>query len=291
MFLFNLFFSFSAAELCKDGLNDGTQCGADNECTQGNIKPCFGGHCWESFDAKEWAEANCGDGWEDRYPDKDLEIEEWISHPDFKANSSDSEEDKIEDIEECKIIMGNWFPEEVMDSCSFDISLKNGDQTWVTQFFDMESDDNIGNGCTAEPRKGKTPQCYCDIPLSNEYVAINKRHPNHPSMKAFENESENRSDRNRREYDPSCADINNLIVGTGEEYNQLYDTDLYTMKDHANRNYWQMDCIYCGILKQINIQNDVLETDHFFEYVVCLYDNYMAKFFHSICQIHNLEQV
>ena len=52
-----------------------------------------------------------------------------------------------------------------------------------------------------------------------------------------------------------------------------------------------MDCIYCGILKQINIQNDVLETDHFFEYVVCLYDNYMAKFFHSICQIHNLEQV
>ena len=41
--------------------------------------------------------------------------------------------------------MGNWFPEEVMDSCSFDISLKNGDQTWVTQFFDMESDDNIGN--------------------------------------------------------------------------------------------------------------------------------------------------
>ena len=63
----------------------------------------------------------------------------------IKANSSDLEEDKIEDIEECKIIMGNWFPEEVMDSCSFDISLKNGDQTWVTQFFDMESDDNIGN--------------------------------------------------------------------------------------------------------------------------------------------------
>ena len=51
-----------------------------------------------------------------------------------------------------------------------------------------------------------------------------------------------------------------------------------------------MDCIYCGILKQIKIQNEILETDHFFEYTVCLYDNYMAKLFNSICQVHELEK-
>ena len=51
-----------------------------------------------------------------------------------------------------------------------------------------------------------------------------------------------------------------------------------------------MDCIYCGIRKQMALQEDALDSNFLYEYTVCLYENYMAKFFHSICAMHDLEQ-
>ena len=51
----------------------------------------------------------------------------------------------------------------------------------------------------------------------------------------------------------------------------------------------QMDCIYCGIRKQMLLQEDALNSNFLYEYTVCLYENYMAKLFHSICAMYDLE--
>ena len=50
-----------------------------------------------------------------------------------------------------------------------------------------------------------------------------------------------------------------------------------------------MDCIYCGIRKQMLLQQDALDSNFLYEYTVCLYENYMAKLFHSICAMYDLE--
>ena len=50
-----------------------------------------------------------------------------------------------------------------------------------------------------------------------------------------------------------------------------------------------MDCIYCGIRKQMALQEDALDSNFLYEYTVCLYENYMAKLFHSICAMYDLE--
>ena len=47
-----------------------------------------------------------------------------------------------------------------------------------------------------------------------------------------------------------------------------------------------MDCIYCGIRHQMLLQEEASDSQHIYEYVVCMYDNYVAKFFNSICQIY-----
>lgn len=34
------------------------------------------------------------------------------------------------------------------------------------------------------------------------------------------------------------------------------------------------------------LQEEASDSEHIYEYVVCMYDNYVAKFFNSICQIY-----
>ena len=51
-----------------------------------------------------------------------------------------------------------------------------------------------------------------------------------------------------------------------------------------------MDCIYCGIRQQMLLQDDAVDSDHIYEFVVCIYDNFVAKLFNSICQIYNIQK-
>ena len=59
-----------------------------------------------------------------------------------------------------------------MDDCQFNIKLKDGPVDWITQFFDMEIDQNIqSSGCTPYPyNPTEKGTCYCEIPLSNNFV-------------------------------------------------------------------------------------------------------------------------
>ena len=51
-----------------------------------------------------------------------------------------------------------------------------------------------------------------------------------------------------------------------------------------------MDCIYCGIRQQMLLQDDAVDSDHIYEFVVCIYDNFVSKLFNSICQIYNIQK-
>ena len=61
-----------------------------------------------------------------------------------------------------------------MDDCQFNIKLKDGPVEWITQFFDMEHDENIKNsGCSPYPyNPTEEGTCYCQIPLSNNFVQV-----------------------------------------------------------------------------------------------------------------------
>ena len=211
-----------------------------------------------------------------------------------------------------------------MDDCQFNIKLKDGPVEWITQFFDMEIDQNIqSSGCTPYPyNPSEEGTCYCEIPLSNNFVQVwlkislfrefelNLRisfaelwwkvgghHAAHPRISRETNSEE------IGVMEEDCQDIENILIDTGDKLlniNQNYKT----MKDHANRNYWwvifyesdknwfdnrQMDCIYCGIRKQMLLQEQALDSNFLYEYTVCLYENYMAKLFHSICAMYDLE--
>merc|ERR1711953_24320 len=288
--LFNFLIIFtlsnaSAAESTNEKPRNSGQCNAQPECLENTENPCFGGNEWLGFSHRQWAEQNCNADWETAFPDPGS-VSDWYAYNDYIANHPSLNEDQlIENQPECMEILGeSWFGDAGMDDCQFNIKLKDGPVEWITTLSDMEIDQNIqSSGCTPYPyNPSEEGTCYCEIPLSNNFVQVGGHHAAHPRISREVNSEE------IGVMDEDCQNIENILIDTGDKLLNI-NQNSKTMKDHANRNYWQMDCIYCGIRKQMLLQEDALDSNFLYEYTVCLYENYMAKLFHSICAMYDLK--
>ena len=151
---FALLYSISA-QSCTENI----ECVADPQCELGKSNPCFGGDCWNKlkilkyfrknlketfkicnkFDHLEWAEENCKEGWQSKFPDPGSPSS-WIGYADFINSYPTNDDDDISKLPGCKqVFEKSWFGNESLDTCEFDIQLDTEEfpRSWITQFFDM----------------------------------------------------------------------------------------------------------------------------------------------------------
>ena len=56
--------------------------------------------------------------------------------------------------------------------------------------------------------------------------------------------------------------------------------ELKIVKNHANRNAWRMDCLYCAMM---DIKNEVLVQTYYYEFILEQYNFYTEKLMHYTC--------
>lgn len=56
--------------------------------------------------------------------------------------------------------------------------------------------------------------------------------------------------------------------------------ELKIVKNHANRNAWRMDCLYCAMM---DIKNEVLVQTYYYEFILEQYNLYTTKLMHYTC--------
>jgi len=275
---------------------------AKDECLNGmeNSSPEYGGTCWDSWkDFQDWAKNNCG-GIDESCDGKILDEKcfknpfDSIDIPKFGLEDyKEWEEDYVKDgapsdiskLEGCEFLedYDHWFDPDVypegMD-CDFDITL-NFDGSSVTEpkqttkFYEAQDKSKCGNkeGYTG---RGDLKDCYCDLPESSDWISINsdieETHPRNP-----------RTDRTTRDVEEMADDELGTLISAFKSKNKNTARVLKLAKNHANRNYWRMDCVYCVLMTRANESKNYT---YYFEYVLQRYNEFVAALMYKTCEIH-----
>ena len=76
---------------------------------------------------------------------------------------------------------------------------------------------------------------------------------------------------------PEVIDIE--IAGLSAINNNMND-ELKIVKNHANRNAWRMDCLYCAMM---DIKSEVDVQTFYYEFILEQYNKYTEKLMHYAC--------
>jgi len=281
--------------------------GSGDNPLDSNETPSYGGTCWDNWETlqevQDWAKDNCG-GVTGECENANLPDEKCFANPfedievDFSYDGynewvKDNHPGDLTDLDGCEDLLKSydqWFDPDVFGEdmdCNFkmkmnypqDGSSQPNPTSQVTSFFEgaMDEGEKCGSGSTG---RYDLQDCYCNLPESSKWIKISsyisETHPTNPKTEWNEN---TRSKRDVETFnDELGTEISELGTSTSNTYRVLKLT-----KNHANRNYWRMDCLYCTLMTKA--QNSSTAT-YFFEYVLDSYNQYVQKLMHKTCAVH-----
>jgi len=274
--------------------------------------PNYGGTCWNVWgsaaDVESWAADNCGantctwpqinskDCFSNPFDNptdiKDLllDYDEWAANYVLENERPDFTDPY--EFPECNVDgesvfkpYAEWFGAEVT-GCDFKIQLTSeyfsdagldDRATQTTSFYSGKKDDNV----CGDPNYGSSSdlsKCYCDLEESSPWIAIS----NNPK---FSHPINPRIARNAERSNPDVIDIE---ISQLSAINNNMNDELKIVKNHANRNAWRMDCLYCAMM---DIKNEVLVQTYYYEFILEQYNLYTEKLMHYTCNAYYQEQI
>ncbi|CBY38820.1 unnamed protein product, partial [Oikopleura dioica] len=228
----------------------------------------------------------------DRYQDLLRDYEEWAANYLLKPENERPDFTDPVQFPECNVDgesvfkpYEEWFGAEV-SGCDFKIQLQSqyfndaGNEertTQTTRFYSGKKDDNV----CGDPRfnaNADLNKCYCDLEESSPWIEISNNpkfaHPVNPRI--------------ARDAERSNPDVIDIEISGLSAINNNMNDELKIVKNHANRNAWRMDCLYCAMM---DIKNEVLVQTYYYEFILEQYNLYTTKLMHYTCNAYYQEQI
>merc|ERR1712228_1074503 len=116
-------------------------------------------------------------------------------------------------------------------------------------FYDSQTKENDCVQEGAEHPTNLDKYCdYCHIEESSKWIKISSNiketHPENPKTT---------TDRKQRDVDAMNEELGTEISDLEQTNSNTYRV-LKLVKNHANRNYWRMDCLYCTMFHKANYE-------------------------------------